>query len=110
MSGGATRSANRRSSILRGGDGALHGFVSMRRSAEGKPVRRHVQGKTRVQGRPGTGGADADHRGLPLHLCPTVPMASKRLSAPHHWHRRQIHLADGLILPQATGAGLLDIR
>lgn len=42
-----TRSANGRSSIYRDSGGTWHGWVTMGRDGSGKPVRRHVRGRTR---------------------------------------------------------------
>lgn len=43
-----TRSANGRSSVYRDSSGTWHGWVSMGRDETGKPVRRHVRGRTRA--------------------------------------------------------------
>ena len=43
-----TRSANGRSSVYRDSSGIWHGWVSMGRDEKGKPVRRHVRGRTRA--------------------------------------------------------------
>lgn len=42
------RAANGRSSIYRDPKGIWHGWVTMGRDAQGKPVRRHVRAKTKA--------------------------------------------------------------
>lgn len=49
MSRDQSRAANGRSSIYRDGEGLWHGYVSMGRTDAGKPVRRHVRGRTRKE-------------------------------------------------------------
>jgi excisionase family DNA binding protein len=60
------RTTNGRSSIHKGADGRWHGYVSMGRTDAGKPVRRHVRGRTRTEvTQPSTKAKPATSQSLP---------------------------------------------